>query len=673
MNTFLKKVSVASILIFGYIQGFSQYDTTRIYKAMAKARRGEPITIVVLGGSITQGSLASTDSKRWVNIMTAWWQSKFPTSNITLVNSGIGGTGSDIGVHRLKRDVFSKDPDFVTVEFSVNDDDIAFSTQTMEGLIRQLVSNDSTPGVMMLQLKQENGTTSKERHKPVAIKYGIPMVCFADSIGARLAKDGHTLAETYGDNGTTHNLGNGVHPNDLGMSYIANFMTEELDRIYATLPADIDIKTPNKTLPIPIVSTDFDHTHMYSSTDLAPKEYNGWSISGTSWVSSTVGSEAIFEVDGNIISLLFSKHNTLNRGRVEAWIDNGTHRTLDAFWTETWGPGTKLAIIAQGLTDGKHLLHVKVIENTTQPYPTSHFFEIKNVLKAGNISIIAPIAKAKSVPSIMLNGGTVALDGSLSNDPQGKKLTAFKWTIISAPKTSTAVIPNDADTNTTFKPAVDGNYELGLKVFNGSDTSSFARLSFEVRTTNGTPIANAGNDTTVATIFKIKVNGSKSSDPENDPLTYLWSIYSQPTGSNVYFDNAALSTPSFTPIKPGEYILILTVKDPLLATSTTDTVKITAITGYVGTDVLSDDNNVVVSPNPIINDCDISFTLEKKSFVNISLYSVNGVKLAILLSEEKEQGDNKISAKIKSIVPSGIYFIQIQTLYSTAIKKIVVE
>jgi len=673
MNKIFKTLCLATILIVSYVQGYSQYDTTRIYKAMAKARRGEPITIVVLGGSITQGSLASTDSKRWINIMTAWWQAKFPTSKVTLVNSGIGGTGSDIGVHRLQRDVFSKDPDFVTVEFSVNDDNVAFSTQTMESLIRQLVANDSTPGVMMLQLKQENGSTSKERHKPVAIKYGIPMVCFADSIGARLIKDGHTLAETYGDNGATHNSGNGVHPNDLGMSYIASYMIGELNRIYATLPADKDIKTPDKTLPTPIVSTGFDHTYLYSTTDIAPKEYNGWSISGTSWVSSTVGSEAIFEVDGNIISLLYSRHNTLNRGRVEAWVDNGTHKTLDAYWTETWGPGTKYAMIADNLPDGKHLLHVKVIQNTTQLYPTAHFFEIKNVLKAGNISIITPIAKAKTIPTLMFNGGTVTLDGSLSNDPQGKKLTAFKWSILSTPQASIAVIPTDTDTNTTFKPDVDGNYELGLKVFNGTDTSSYARLLFEVRTTNGTPIAKASNDTTVATKVKIKVNGSKSSDPENDPLTYAWSFFSQPAGSSVNFDNSALSAPSFTPLKEGEYIIILNVKDPLLATSLADTVKITAIAGYVGTDIISDYDNVTISPNPVINDCEISFTLNKKSFVTISLYSLNGVKSAILLNEEKEQGINNISAKIKSIVPSGIYFIQIQTSYSTVTKKIVVE
>ena len=50
-----------------------------------------------------------------------WWQTRFPSSAVTLVNAGIGATGSDIGTFRVKKDVIEKDPDFVVVEFAVND------------------------------------------------------------------------------------------------------------------------------------------------------------------------------------------------------------------------------------------------------------------------------------------------------------------------------------------------------------------------------------------------------------------------------------------------------------------------------------------------------------------------------------------------------------------------
>jgi len=675
MSKNIKTASLVLLLACGFSQSFSQgYDTTRIYRAMAKARRGEPINIVVLGGSITQGSLASSESNRWVNIMTEWWRTKFPLSKdkITLINSGIGGTGSDIGVHRLQRDVFSFDPDFVTVEFSVNDAGVSTAEQTMEGLIRQLVSNDSTPGVMMLLLKMENGQTAKELHKPVGIKYKVPMVCFADSIGARVLKDGKTLAQTYGDNGTNHDGANGVHPNDLGMSYIANYMIAELERIYATLPADADIKTPDKTLSTPITSTQFDNTYLYSPLNLVPIQNSGWKVGTSNWTSSTVDSQIDFEVDGNTISLMYTNYYASYRGQVQAWVDNGTPKTLDAYFTETWGTATKFAIIGSGLADSKHILHIKVLGTNSQSNPTGHYFELVNVLKAGNISIIAPIAKANVVPSILLNGNSINLDGSKSFDPQGKKVTSFNWFIISKPATSTALISASTDTITTFKPDVNGNYEIGLKVYNGSDSSAFSRLTFNVRNTNGIPIAVPGNDSTIATKIKVTLNGLQSNDPENDPLTYQWSIQSQPSSSYISLDNALISNPSFTPVIPGEYIISLIVSDPLNS-STIQTVKFTAINGFVKSDIVDGIYQVAISPNPVNTIGTISYSLFEKTQVNIGLYSIAGSKITDLINETQEQGEHHLSVNVKSIVPSGIYFLKVQTSNGIITKKIVLE
>jgi hypothetical protein len=686
MSKIIKTVSLVLILALSFFQSFSQgYDSTRIYRAMAKARRGEPVRIVALGGSITAGSLASLESKRWVNLMTAWWKTKFPNSSITLINSGIGGTGSDIGVHRLQRDVFSKDPDFVTVEFSVNDAGVSTAEQTMEGLIRQLVSHDSLPGVMMLLLKMENGQTAKEIHKLVGKHYNVPMICFADSIGPRLIKDGKTLAATYGDNAAP-NVGNGIHPNDLGMSYIASFMIAELERIYATLPADSVIPLPNKSLPTRLVTTLYDHTYTYSTSDLAATENNGWNAKGsswtinkptdpiteTTWTSSTVGSEIVFDVDGNGISLLYSRHNSTSNGQVNVWVDNGTPTTIDAYWTQTWGPAMQYSLIANNLPDGIHKLHVKIIGSSTSP-STGNFFQILNVLKAGNISVIAPMAIVKAVPIFILNGGTITLNGSGSNDPQGKKITAFKWSIISAPNGSTATIPNDTDTNTFFNPIVNGNYEIGLKVCNGTDTSVYGRLKFNVRGTNGIPVANPGNDTTIATKKYAPISGLRSTDPENDPLSYSWTVVSSPSGSNNHgiMNSNSANAKIYTDL-PGEYIVSLVVND-LLDSSIPQTIKITAIDGWVGTEINNADYFVQISPNPVNSICTVSYLLKKKSLINIGLYSLAGNKITEFVNQTQEQGEHELSVNIKSIVPSGIYFLQLQTADGIITKKIVLE
>src|SRR5215472_7128613 len=52
----------------------SEGDPTRLWRVMFKAKRGEPITVATIGGSITQGSVAQKTANRYANVMAAWWQ-----------------------------------------------------------------------------------------------------------------------------------------------------------------------------------------------------------------------------------------------------------------------------------------------------------------------------------------------------------------------------------------------------------------------------------------------------------------------------------------------------------------------------------------------------------------------------------------------------------------------
>ena len=96
-------------------------DASRILRAMQKAEKGEPVTVAFLGGSITQGSVSSTPETCYAYLVYSWWKERFPKSEVTYVNAGIGGTPSQFGVARVEEEVLGYNPDFMTVEFSVND------------------------------------------------------------------------------------------------------------------------------------------------------------------------------------------------------------------------------------------------------------------------------------------------------------------------------------------------------------------------------------------------------------------------------------------------------------------------------------------------------------------------------------------------------------------------
>ncbi len=642
------------ILLSNGVPGNPPFDTARIYHVMAKARRGEPITIGAIGGSITAGSLASTESKRWVNIVTEWWRTRFPSSAITLVNAGIGGTGSDIGTFRVKNDILSKDPDFVIIEFSVNDSgkDSTYVRKMTEGLVRQLLRDTNKIGVMFLMLKMENGGTAQADHKVIANHYSIPWVSQADRIDSAVAADGRTLRDVYGDNP-------GIHPNDLGMKYIADFIIEKLDSIYNHLPADENLPEISDVIPSPLTNDIFANTYTFKASTIVPDENSGWTVSSFDWSSETPGAELVFTVDGNVVAVEYSRHNSTDRGRVEIWVDDEPHKILDAYWTETWGPARVFELIAGKLSDGEHTLHVKVL-NEHNPLSNGNYFQLLSVMKAGNITKAPPIA-VPGKQKKMLVATSLTLDGSRSYDPDNDTITAYQWSVESAPSGSNAGIENENMALASLTPDVTGLYIIGLIVTSESQSSVMQKLLVHVVGSNTNPVADAGSDFNTATGKKCFLNGSGSFDVDNDSLLFNWSLISKPVSSKSYLVNANTTSPYFYPDIEGNYVIVLTVNDSI-ADSAPDTVIVTAINGYTTIRNAKDDRDgFYVYPNPFCDLITIKYTLGERMPVRLTLFSSEGQKLAEFFQGIQDAGLHTLTINLNQYVqPKSIVILHLE-------------
>ena len=180
-----------------------------------------------------------------------------------------------------------------------------------------------------------------------------------------------------------------------------------------------------------------------------------------------------------------------------------------------------------------------------------------------------PTADAGPDQTVMVND-TVMFDGSGSFDPHNDPLT-YTWDFGDGSPVATG-------SNVTHTYTRSGVYMATLTVTDGnlSDTDT-VQITVEGGA-NQAPTADAGPDHTVPVNTTVTFDGSGSSDPDGDTLTYSWNFGdgSVATGSSA--------THPYT--SPGDYTATLTVDDGNL--SDTDTVQVTVIAGGDGSDTDGD-------------------------------------------------------------------------------------
>ena len=189
----------------------------------------------------------------------------------------------------------------------------------------------------------------------------------------------------------------------------------------------------------------------------------------------------------------------------------------------------------------------------------------------------APVANAGANASVD-ELASVTLDGSLSSDADGDTLT-YAWTQTAG---TSVTLTNATSVQATFDaPDVTAvntpdSLTFQLQVSDGSLSNS-ATVTITVNDigvgVNSPPVADAGPDQTVGELSNVDLDGTGSSDPDGDPVTYAWL---QTAGPSVTLSDATAAAPSFTSpdvTSPVVLTFQLTVDDG--SDSTMDTVDIT--------------------------------------------------------------------------------------------------
>jgi hypothetical protein len=186
-------------------------------------------------------------------------------------------------------------------------------------------------------------------------------------------------------------------------------------------------------------------------------------------------------------------------------------------------------------------------------------------------AISTPVADAGPDRLITaLNGGTAGVyccrvNGGGSFDPFGLPL-GYQWSVVSAPSGSKGGFTSGSDqVAAVFVPDVAGDYTVQLVVSNGYHASAPSYL--HLSTVAVAPRAYAGLNRTIKAGDTVQLDGTRSVNPMNRPLTYAWSFVLWPGATQPAISDPANPRPTFVAGVAGTYKLRLEVTDGALTSA----------------------------------------------------------------------------------------------------------
>jgi len=297
-----------------------------------------------------------------------------------------------------------------------------------------------------------------------------------------------------------------------------------------------------------------------------------------------------------------------------------------------------------------------------------------------------PIAVAGPDQVITLPTDSVLLEASSSSDPDGS-ISSYIWKKISGPASFSIISPTDSVTK--IKALMVGTYMFELKVTDNGGLSARDTLSIivdVVLTTNHPPIARAGPDQTITLPTNAtNLDGSASSDPENNISSYRWTRISGPSSFNISNSNAIQT--QLTNLMQGVYQFELEVidaaglfsKDTMQVIISADVSNNLPPVAIAGTDTIIKTNQTSCTPVPItitLNgsasyDLDGSITSYSWSGsngianINSAITTMTGVfygSTSIILKVTDNNGDVGYDTVRVSIIPANRPLIQAQLI-----------
>ena len=346
---------------------FPQGDLSRLAQVLKRAQAGDEITIGFIGGSITEGRGAARIQDCYVSQVYRWWYDTFPQATINVINAGIGGTSSYLGVHRVDEELLAHSPDLVFVEFAVNDTAEELYRNSYENLIRKILMAESNPAIVLLFATNEAGDSCEAIEAELGRYYHLPMISYGKAVLPEVEAGSFAWYEIAEDI---------VHPNNRGHAIFAGLITNYLEGLCSRLDR---IKVNEEhlqryVLPEPLTPQRYQSAHIENAATLTPRAELGYGVYDfnyhfmDNWYALEDDSYLSFTVEAGSIGILYQRTEEGTFGLYDIYIDGVCVRTLDGNFVKYEGTETEAEELYRS-PDGAVAEHViTIVKNPASPH-----------------------------------------------------------------------------------------------------------------------------------------------------------------------------------------------------------------------------------------------------------------------------------------------------------------
>ncbi|WVO17581.1 hypothetical protein L204_105278 [Cryptococcus depauperatus] len=389
----------------------------RLQRVLAKLKRGERLTVGVVGGSVSKGFGIDREADYYPHTPTNLnrlvfdrLNTLFPAPNgvkvgdsgrtenmNSFINGAQGGVGTDYfslcyGEH------LPEDMDLVLIELAINDEVLLRNINSYELMVRSLLDLPNKPAVMNLQvfaLKFNTVTNGGDMHQGVAQLYDLPTLSLRNALYPEVLRNSSLVDELFyvhpeGEVDTRHLSRKGHNlMGRIGAAYIDSQLCE-MNQYEASIPnaASVPVDQLYPITPMPRIQLNMKYNKDLTLPPIKPqcfsmngkkhplvpfenKGWNKWNWKAKNYlVSSVPGSRVKFRLHPTIgnVEVHYLRSYQYKLGSVRCWVDEEVDRAikLDGFWQEPYNIG-RAATIRDDLTPGEHSLTCELLNETADP------------------------------------------------------------------------------------------------------------------------------------------------------------------------------------------------------------------------------------------------------------------------------------------------------------------